>query len=281
METDNRGVKVYSARSSAPGAKFWMLLLLFIVVAGAAAAAVALWPRGQPQVVTLPLETHTDNPAGGQNQQTELAALKTKVEQLSQALAALRFQMNNLEGTTRRAADVYYVANGGFEETEGERLTFWMFETWDSPVPPDPHKPLYAIDSEVKHGGNQSLRYETGKDHFTHLRHRQLLPVEPRHKYFLKGWIKTQDVTSNHEQNDGGAHLRVKVGAQGVYFTKPIYKTADWQEVSVEFATQDMHGVEIYTELGHYGNFTTGTAWFDDVKLEPLQTGEDAGRKGF
>ena len=93
------------------------------------------------------------------------------------------------------------------------------------------------------------------------------MPVEPKQKYALKAWLKTENVNAQQRSREGGAHIRVKSG-QHVMFSLPVFDTSDWQEVAAEFITEDVHAVEIYVELGHYGAPATGTAWFDDVRLE-------------
>lgn len=282
MDSESGGLRVYAARGPSrgwPGARFWLALLLLAVLAGGAVAGFAFWSRATPRPVppataSAPAPvTGTAAPAAAKDE-WEISILRKQVEQLRQENTSLREQLANAEARAQRPAGTPAVANGGFEEAAGAGPSFWIADNYGAAnLPKEP----VALDREVKHGGAQALRLETAKGQPTHLRLKQLLPVEPRRKYLLRGWIKSQDVTPQQARHDGGAHLRVKAG-QSVRYSKPVLDTNDWVEVLVEFATEDVHAVEIYAELGYYGNLACGTAWFDDLTLE-LNRGPDAETK--
>jgi len=276
---EESGLRVYATKGPSwewPSLKLLLGALVVLLIAAVAVPAYMLMsapmpppPREPEAVVQQPASAPAaaaPAPASAPvAPQPAVPAERPDVEQLRQELAALRGQLAAQGAAPQRAATACQVANGGFEEAEGSRPLFWAPETHGSGnVPKQP----FMLDRESRHGGVQSLRFDTIKDQFTHLRHKQLVPVEPRHRYVLRGWIKTENVTGQQKKHDGGAHLRVKAGT-AVSFSPPVFDTADWQELKVEFKTDDVQAVEIYVELGYYGNVAAGTAWFDDISIEP------------
>ncbi|HVR34513.1 MAG TPA: c-type cytochrome, partial [Methylomirabilota bacterium] len=90
--------------------------------------------------------------------------------------------------------------------------------------------------------------------------------VQPRTRYRLSAWIKTEDVT--RVGNSGmGALLNVhelqdpENGA-----TRPLTGSLDWTEVEMIFDTGERTQVTINCLFGGWGR-ARGTAWFDDVQL--------------
>jgi hypothetical protein len=282
VDEQSGGLRVFATKPSSsggPGAVVWIAIAGVAVLGIGAAGTYALLTRAPEKPPAL----SADAPAvaaktfeAASKQQNDGEILRAQLAQAQREAAALRSQIGNPGGNTRRGAAPVGVANGGFEEADGSKPLFWIPETYGSPPAfPDANASPFAIDREIKRGGAQALRFSTAKDHFVHLRHRQLVPVEPRHKYVLKAWVKTKDVVAQHRKADGGAHIRVKTGGQAVKFSEPLYDTVEWQALSVEFEVEDANAVEVYVELGYYGNLASGTVWFDDVVLEPQGGGKD------
>jgi putative membrane-bound dehydrogenase-like protein len=90
----------------------------------------------------------------------------------------------------------------------------------------------------------------------------QRVNVEPNVTYKLTAWIKTEDVRGalgallNMHELQSGTPVR----------TRPVTGTKDWTEVETEFNSGDNRTLTINCLFGGWGR-STGTAWFDDVKL--------------
>ena len=75
-------------------------------------------------------------------------------------------------------------------------------------------------------------------------------------------------MTHTSEQEDAGANLCV-YGTQ-IYGGK-LFGTNDWTYVSFVFNSGNSNQAEIAARLGYWNGTTTGTAWFDDLRLELLE----------
>jgi alpha-N-arabinofuranosidase len=93
--------------------------------------------------------------------------------------------------------------------------------------------------------------------------------VKPRSRYRLSGWIKTENVKSTGERRARGALLNLH-NIQPAQ-TKAVTGTKDWTRVEVVFDTGERAAVEINCLFGGWG-WSTGKAWYDDVRLELLST---------
>ena len=90
--------------------------------------------------------------------------------------------------------------------------------------------------------------------------------VQPRTRYRLSAWIRTENVTAG---SGVGAFVNVH-GRRDRCATRPLVGTSDWTHVSWDFSTRSRENrVQIACSLGGWGQ-SSGTAWFDDVKLEAL-----------
>ncbi|MHC4110353.1 MAG: glycoside hydrolase family 127 protein, partial [Planctomycetota bacterium] len=92
------------------------------------------------------------------------------------------------------------------------------------------------------------------------------VPVKPRSKYKLTGWIKTE----NLEAGSGKGALFNVHNIQPSQ-TPAVTGTKDWTQVEVVFDTGERAAVEINCLFGGWG-LSTGKAWYDDVQLEQLST---------
>ncbi|MBW8039927.1 MAG: hypothetical protein FVQ85_08015 [Planctomycetes bacterium] len=92
------------------------------------------------------------------------------------------------------------------------------------------------------------------------------VPVKPRSKYKLTGWIKTENV-------EGGSGKGALFNVHNIQpaQTPSVTGTKDWTRVEVAFDTGDRAAVEINCLFGGWG-LSTGNAWYDDVQLELLST---------
>jgi len=93
-------------------------------------------------------------------------------------------------------------------------------------------------------------------------------PVKPFARYRLSGWIKTDSV-----QVTNGKGALINLHGIGGAATQSVIGTTDWTEVQMEFNTEKNDLIQINCLFGGWG-LATGTAWFDDVKLELLEARE-------
>ena len=92
------------------------------------------------------------------------------------------------------------------------------------------------------------------------------VPVKPRSKYKLSGWIKTENLEAGSGK---GAMLNLHNIQPSQ--TRAVTGTKDWTRVEVVFDTGERAAAEINCLLGGWG-LSKGKAWYDDVQLELLST---------
>ena len=86
--------------------------------------------------------------------------------------------------------------------------------------------------------------------------------VKPNTRYRLSGWIRTKDL-------DPGTGMGAVISVRGRerIVTPPITGTTAWTRVEVEFTTGRETSIEFVCLFGGWGS-SSGTAWFDDLRLE-------------
>lgn len=152
--------------------------------------------------------------------------------------------------------------NGGFEigkdspedwsavETDAYHQVFWVRE--------NPHSGRYCVKTVVREGASPSW-----------VKHQQTnIPIVEGRRYILRAWVKARDV-----KGTAGWFIHV-FGAKGWLINQVLNAgggTYDWKEITYEFvAPESATHATIGTVL--YG---TGTAWFDDVSLQPTEPMEN------
>lgn len=150
------------------------------------------------------------------------------------------------------------IINGGFEEHRNHRPTGWRFV--------DEPGQITFVDQDVKCEGDCSLRMQDIGRHnpeHGHGRACQTIAVKPFRFYHVSVAVKTQDFESARD-------VRIAVLAEGGatlnHIEPRIEKTQDWRRVDVTFNSLDFSEVNLY--LGVWGG-TTGTIWWDDLRIEP------------
>lgn len=95
----------------------------------------------------------------------------------------------------------------------------------------------------------------------------QNVPTQQNTLYYLSGWVKTENVAHSTEIVDAGAN----VSLLNSFIRSPAtYGTNDWARTGIVFNSQEKDQVTVAARLGFYAGTTTGTAWFDDVRLTPI-----------
>jgi alpha-N-arabinofuranosidase len=155
-----------------------------------------------------------------------------------------------------------FVANGSFEEMDGENPKGWTHRNWrrDSDA-------TFAVEPSGRTGGHSvMISSEKGAD----ASWVATVPIRPYSRYRLSGFIKTENVEAGT-----GRGAQVNIHGEGEWRTAPLAGTLDWSEVDFEFDAGANDALEVSCLLGGWGR-STGKAWFDDVKLTRL-SGKELG----
>ncbi len=150
------------------------------------------------------------------------------------------------------------LANGGFEEFAGNKLT--GFSLQDQPGE------ISFADTEVKHGGNASLRLEnfTANPH-GHGRIMQEVRLHPHRCYRLTLWAKTEGLQPAH------AFQVLALAPTGNRELAPrsfnLPATTDWRKLTMLFNSLGCDKVRLYAGL--WGG-KAGKVWLDDWTLEEV-----------
>lgn len=164
---------------------------------------------------------------------------------------------------TARPAPPNLLFNGGFEEgtfSPGGSPEGWIRDPSNSPAV------LTWNDTESYRGG-RSVKVTV--DQLGDARWIQVVPVQPNTLYFLSGWIKTEGVDRGPEIVPGGANISI----YGTYeHSIGTFGTRDWRYITTIFDSGSRTQVMIAARVGYWYGRTTGTAWFDDLRLTPIET---------
>ncbi len=152
------------------------------------------------------------------------------------------------------------ILNGDLEQEINKAPAFWQHDKSD-----DSHKVYY--NQENPHSGNKCLKtvVADGSEPSWISTRQTNIRIHPGARYKFSGYVKAQNVK-------GSVGWYVHVGnSEKPFMIGPMATipggTFDWKEVSVEFtAPTNADRISVGTVL--YG---TGTAYFDDAKLEPIE----------
>lgn len=167
-------------------------------------------------------------------------------------LAAFAFWLQNAA-----AQEAGPIPNPSFEEHDGPRVSGWSVQTWSGEA-------KFDHVQEARDGQfGVVVRSESGGDAAWIAE----FPVKPYSVYRFTGWVKTDAV-----QSDAGRGAFIRVFAQeGSLAPEPITGTQDWTRVEQTVDTGPEDTLKVQCALGG-GGLATGTAHFDALTLEVLQT---------
>ena len=153
-------------------------------------------------------------------------------------------------------AEENLLINASFEESDEKGLP----EGWKADAyVMDTGYTVFSVTEEDSVDGSKAACIRNIGDNDA--RFSQKVAVEPESLYRFSGYIRTENVSGGR-----GANLSV----EGLYtFSSSIYDTSDgWQYVEWYGETgEDQSSVTLFVRLGGYSGESTGTAWFDDLKL--------------
>ncbi len=169
--------------------------------------------------------------------------------------------------------DIGIILNPGFEE----EFTHWKYKSISGEqagidqiigarTTVDPTIARSGIRScKVEFTGDRDLTYE-------HL-YQGPIPVEPNTEYLLMGYVKTENLSSNHgiRLHVEGSHNPHRTTDPQKFFyeeSSPLSETNDWTLLSVPFTTKmDTNYIFVYLYRPGKGGLISGTCWLDDVSI--------------
>ncbi len=113
-------------------------------------------------------------------------------------------------------------------------------------------------------GGSPALRVQTERSADCGVA--ATVVVKGGTRYRLSGWIRTDNVET--VRGSDGVMLNIHGGVR----TQGVKGTQDWTAVSAEFDAEDDGELVVHCLFGGYGG-AKGTAWFDDVALVAIGSG--------
>jgi len=157
---------------------------------------------------------------------------------------------------TSRAADVEALKNPGFESgREG-----WALQVYGA-------KPSIEADAEVVHEGKRSLRVSVAEPSDTALS--QELRLKPGQLYRLSGWVRTRGLDPRGAPVYGTFQVQNPGGRGTIAGGDNHGGDSDWTQEMVYFEAPPGGVTRIVVFFAGFGK-GTGTAWFDDVRLEAV-----------
>lgn len=149
------------------------------------------------------------------------------------------------------------IANGDFERFEGNRMANFHFH--------DEPGVISFADTQIKHGGNASLRFENFRAHPAgNARVMQEVRVHPYRCYRVSIWVRTENLIPAQNfrllaLSPDGRDLAPRI------FNLP--PTTDWRKVTMVFNSWHYDTVRLYA--GVWGG-REGKLWLDDWTVEEI-----------
>ncbi|HSJ86872.1 MAG TPA: DNRLRE domain-containing protein, partial [Anaerolineales bacterium] len=153
------------------------------------------------------------------------------------------------------------LSNGSFEE--GDFSPTGSPDHWATGSAS--HVADFTWDETQSFDGNKSVKISA--DQLDDAFWGQTILVMPHTDYQLSGYIKTENVRYGVEPVQMGANLSI-IGSWDDH-SQPLFGSNDWTYVSFEFNSGERSQLTFAARLGFWAGTTTGTAWFDNLRLIP------------
>lgn len=124
-------------------------------------------------------------------------------------------------------------------------------------------KSFFTRDSNVKYSNKHSYKIEN-KDYNDAMFYKNI-EVTPNTAYRVTCMVKTENVTNLEEKYIGGAQIAINNSSE---CSKALTGTNDWTKLTFMFNSNNRTNVELGFRLGGYDEYSKGTVWFSDFKLE-------------
>ena len=124
----------------------------------------------------------------------------------------------------------------------------------------------FTRDSKTVYSDEDSYKIENKS--FNDAMFYKKIKVIPNTAYKVSCMVKTENVENMDGKYTGGAQIAINGTTET---SEAITGTNDWQEITLMFNSNSRETVEIGFRLGGYEEYSKGTAWFSDIKLEEGQ----------
>lgn len=121
----------------------------------------------------------------------------------------------------------------------------------------------FSRDFDVSLGEEGSYKIESNS--FNDAMFFREMEVQPNTPYKVSCKVKTENVTTKNKNTGGGAQISIEGSIER---SGAIVGTQEWTELTLYFNSKNRTKVNIGFRLGGYDDECTGTAWFDDLKME-------------
>lgn len=124
-------------------------------------------------------------------------------------------------------------------------------------------KTTFTRDSEVTYSDMHSYKIEN-KDYNDAMFYKEI-NVIPYTAYKVTCMVKTDNVVNEENSYTGGAQIAIN---QTTETSEAIAGTNDWTKLTLLFNSNGRSTVQVGFRLGGYNEYSKGTAWFSDFKIE-------------
>lgn len=199
--------------------------------------------------------------SGGAKEENQLYTLSPYLE------ANKGFHQPDRFGTfifvNEKVKDSSIIKNGSFlKHSQGK------IENWNINAEKKADKKNITVDESIFMEGGQSIKLSNPDG--GSLRSGQWAPVKPNSKYRISFFVKTENIESDSTSTHTGACVNIWAGKNFWFAPKWYSGTLPWTKQCFEFTTPE----NTVTEKSYINLWlmnARGTAWFDDVKLIPLE----------
>ena len=126
------------------------------------------------------------------------------------------------------------------------------------------NKTSFTRDSKVRYSKDM-YSYKIENKEFNDAMFYKSIEVEPNTAYKVTCMVKTENVVNQEGKYTGGAQISINNTLES---SRPITGTTDWTELTFMFNSNNRTSVELGFGLGGYEEYSKGTAWFSDFKIE-------------
>ena len=151
--------------------------------------------------------------------------------------------------------------NAGFES----RTDGWSIDIHGA-------QPKIETDPRIVREGHQSLRVSSTEPSDTALG--QELMLRAGHWYRFRGWVRTHHLVPQSAPVSGTFQIQMPGGAGIIASGANHQGDTEWTQVAIDFEAPPGGKTRIAVFFNGFGK-GTGTAWFDDLKLEELDTASE------
>ena len=144
------------------------------------------------------------------------------------------------------------IKNAQFELDLNGRPTGWISVAGESNA--------ISFEKSDKNGNSLKINHKN-KQSYTYIR--QTVDVKPNSIYILTCRIKTENIVAESGGSRGARIFANDEKGSGMVASKPIYGTTPWQEYALEINTGTNRKLAVFMYL----HKSSGTVWFDDLKL--------------